>query len=247
MSPAGMQLAADALIEDKEVDAVYIATPPGTHELYAMKVLAAGKPCYVEKPMARNASEARRMVEGFRGKGVPLFVAYYRRALPRFLKVKEILESGVLGKLLTAAYVYSDGQMRQRANPTPWRYLAEESGGGLLLDMGSHAIDLLDFYFGPLKSVSGQAFNDGKLYEVEDCALCCCLSMPVGGDGMRAGGHLPRRKRGSDFFVHGREGREAGTFPVLETEPVRLKLDADGEEFQWSIRLAKSAACGPCR
>ncbi len=90
---------AEKLIGDKEVDAVYVATPPGTHELYAMKVLAAGKPCYVEKPMSRNWAEAKRMVEGFKAAGVPLFVAYYRRALPRFLKVKELIESGALGRI----------------------------------------------------------------------------------------------------------------------------------------------------
>src|SRR5690349_6158886 len=89
---------AEALIADRDVDAVYVATPPGTHEFYAMKALAAGKPCYVEKPMARCAAEAQRMVDGFKKAGVPLFVAYYRRAMPRFLKVKEIIESGVLGR-----------------------------------------------------------------------------------------------------------------------------------------------------
>src|SRR5580704_17465581 len=96
---------ADALIHDPQVNAVYVATPPGWHEHYAMKVLAAGKPCYMEKPMARNASEARRMTDAFLTKGVPLFVAYYRRALPRFLKVKQILASGVLGNLKNAFYL----------------------------------------------------------------------------------------------------------------------------------------------
>jgi len=159
---------ADKLIGDKDVDAVYLATPPGTHEFYAMKVLAAGKPCYVEKPMARCASEARRMVEGFKAKGVPLFVAYYRRAMPRFLKVKEILESGVLGDFKKFQYVYQDAQMQARKEPVPWRLQPEYSGGGLFLDLGSHALDLLDYFFGPAKKLEGGATNVGKTYAVED-------------------------------------------------------------------------------
>jgi predicted dehydrogenase len=159
---------ADLLIADKDVDAVYVATPPGTHELYAMKVLAAGKPCYVEKPMARCASEARRMVEGFKAEGVPLFVAYYRRALPRFLKVREILRSGVLGDVRTIGYRYADLQMQKRLEPVPWRLRAVESGGGPFLDLGSHALDLMDFWVGPLSVNHAEAKNVKGTYDVED-------------------------------------------------------------------------------
>src|SRR3954454_8380540 len=88
---------ADEVIHHPEVNAVYVATPPGSHLEYALKVCAAGKPAYVEKPMARNASECAAMVEAFEHAGLPLFVAYYRRALPRFLKVKELIESGRIG------------------------------------------------------------------------------------------------------------------------------------------------------
>src|SRR5437879_730808 len=94
----------DRLIHDSDVDAVYIATPPGTHLEYALRVCAAGKPAYVEKPMARNHTECVRMVEGFELAGLPLFVAYYRRALPRFLKAKELIESGRLGTVTAVSY-----------------------------------------------------------------------------------------------------------------------------------------------
>src|SRR5579871_3895135 len=70
---------AEALIEDPEVDAVYIATAPGSHLEYALQVCAAGKPAYVEKPMARNHTECLEMVESFHAAEVPLFVDYYRR------------------------------------------------------------------------------------------------------------------------------------------------------------------------
>src|ERR1041385_2373068 len=90
---------ADALIHDSEVDAVYIGTPPGSHLEYALQVCAAGKPCYVEKPMARNHAECVKMVEAFEAAGLPLFVAYYRRGLPRFRKAKELVESGRIGQV----------------------------------------------------------------------------------------------------------------------------------------------------
>ena len=79
---------AQALIDDPQVDAVYIATPPDSHAAYTMAAARAGKPIYLEKPMARSVAECRRMRQACREAGVPLFVAYYRRALPRFLKAK---------------------------------------------------------------------------------------------------------------------------------------------------------------
>jgi 1,5-anhydro-D-fructose reductase (1,5-anhydro-D-mannitol-forming) len=158
----------DRLIADPQIDAVYVATPPGVHEINAMKVCAAGKPCYVEKPMARNAAEAGRMVRAFADANVPLFVAYYRRSLGRFVKAKEIIDSGRLGALRSIEYRYADGQMSKGETQTPWRLVAEQAGGGLFLDLGSHALDLLDWFFGPIGDVRGNAANVGGQYEVED-------------------------------------------------------------------------------
>ncbi|MGA2585059.1 MAG: Gfo/Idh/MocA family oxidoreductase [Tepidisphaeraceae bacterium] len=159
---------AEALIADREVDAVYVATPPGTHEHFALKVCAAGKPCYVEKPMSRNSAEARRMVQAFGAARWPLFVAYYRRAQPRFLKVKEILDSGSLGRIHSVSYRLTNSQMSRREEPVPWRLQAEHSGGGLFLDVGSHALDLLDFFLGPLNVVEASASSGAGQYDVED-------------------------------------------------------------------------------
>ncbi len=170
---------ADLLIADKNVDAVYIATPPGSHELYAMKVLAAAKSCYVEKPMARNAAEARRMVESFDAKNDPLFVAYYRRALPRFLKAKELIDGSTLGRVRDVSYQFCDDKMLAREEPVPWRMQAEHAGGGLFLDMGSHALDMLDFWLGPLTVVNSRAQNRSGAYDVED-HVSIGLTAPAG-------------------------------------------------------------------
>ena len=86
-----------ALIADPEVDAIYVATPPNAHKDYTIAAAKAGKPVYVEKPMALNAGECDAMIAACRAAGVPLFVAYYRRALPRFLKVKELVDAGAIG------------------------------------------------------------------------------------------------------------------------------------------------------
>lgn len=81
---------AEALINDPGVDAIYIATPPAFHKEYTLLSAAAGKPVYVEKPMALNFEECQEMIQACRSARVPLFVAYYRRALARFLKIKRV-------------------------------------------------------------------------------------------------------------------------------------------------------------
>ena len=93
---------AAALIADPEVDIVYVATPPGTHRELAVQALEAGKPVYVEKPMAMNHAECLEMIAAAEKAGQKLFVAYYRRALLYFLKVKELLDGGSVGQPLTA-------------------------------------------------------------------------------------------------------------------------------------------------
>lgn len=152
---------ADALIEDPEVDAVYIATPPGAHLEYALRVARAKKPCYVEKPMARSAAECEVMLAAFEASRTPLFVAYYRRALPRFLEVQRVLGSGVLGELLTVSHVHQGRVNPARAGSglarAGWREQPAQSGGGLFLDLGSHVIDIIDFLLGPLSDVNGLA------------------------------------------------------------------------------------------
>ncbi|NJK90974.1 MAG: Gfo/Idh/MocA family oxidoreductase [Blastochloris sp.] len=142
---------ADALIQDPDVNAVYIATPPGAHASLALKVATAGKPCYVEKPMSRSHAEALEMNRVFDQAGQQLFVAYYRRALPRFEKIRELLTQGSLGELREIRYEQRSTIHRQLSQDSlPWRFQPELSGGGLFIDLGSHTLDLLDHWLGPL-------------------------------------------------------------------------------------------------
>jgi 1,5-anhydro-D-fructose reductase (1,5-anhydro-D-mannitol-forming) len=164
---------ADELISDKDVDAVYIATPPGDHHQLGLCVCEAGKPAYIEKPMARNHAECRELVDAFASRHLPLFVAYYRRSLPRFLKAKQLIDSGELGRLASVCYRYEQPLIKFAPQQLPWRLSSEKSGGGLFFDVGCHVLDLLDYWFGPLCQVSGLCANRGGYYDVEDTVSMC--------------------------------------------------------------------------
>jgi predicted dehydrogenase len=158
---------AEALIDDPGVDAVYIATPPDSHAALACRVAAAGKPCLVEKPMARRHDEAQSMVAAFEDAGVPLWVAYYRRALPRFLLVQSLIAGGTIGRL-TSVHVHLTRPLAPGRVLADWRLIPAVSGGGLFFDLASHAFDLLDFLVGPIREVAGFSSNTGGAYAAED-------------------------------------------------------------------------------
>jgi 1,5-anhydro-D-fructose reductase (1,5-anhydro-D-mannitol-forming) len=158
---------ADDLIQDPEVDAIYVATPPASHAALAVRVAAARKPCLVEKPMAASYAECTRMLSAFERASVPLWVAYYRRALPRFLLIRDLLGSGSIGRV-TSVHVELRQPLASREAAQSWRFDRALAGGGLFYDMGSHAVDLLDFLFGPVEQARGVSMNTGGAYEVED-------------------------------------------------------------------------------
>lgn len=161
---------ADALINDPDVDAVYIATPPDSHMLYTLKVAQAGKPVYVEKPMARSYAECQAMLAACQAAGVPLFVAHYRRGLPRFHKVKALLEAEKIGAVrFVRVTLYQKARPTHRqADNLPWRVIPEIAGGGIFLDLAPHTLDILDFLLGPIRSAQGFASNQAGLYPAED-------------------------------------------------------------------------------
>jgi 1,5-anhydro-D-fructose reductase (1,5-anhydro-D-mannitol-forming) len=158
---------ARALIHDPGVDAVYIATPPSSHCALALQVAAAGKPCLVEKPMAINHAECVRMLEAFRSAGQPLWVAYYRRALPRFVKLKESLDAGSIGRL-SAVHVEVRRPVVTDDRLHGWRFDPAIAGGGLFFDLGSHCLDLVDYFAGPILDIEGFAVNSAGVYAAED-------------------------------------------------------------------------------
>lgn len=161
---------ANDLIQDPDVDAVYIATPPSSHMELALAVAAAGKPCYVEKPMACSSVDCEKMVAAFETANCPLFVAYYRRSHPHFQRVQAIIDTGELGALHQLTYDYSSGGMLEGSDLSGWRYQPDISGGGLFWDLGSHALDLFDYWTGPFQRVQGQVINLTGRTKVEEMA-----------------------------------------------------------------------------
>lgn len=161
---------ADQLIADAEVTAIYVATPPSTHAEFAIKAMKAGKPVYVEKPMAATYAQCQEMIRVSKETGVPLFVAYYRRSLPGFLKVKELVDEGYVGSPLMANIRLTRPPLPQELNgENPfWRIDPAVAGGGLFYDLASHQLDFLSFVFGDITSIHGFATNGGKVYQTED-------------------------------------------------------------------------------
>lgn len=143
---------AQQVIADAAVDLVYVATPPSSHLQYVRAAAAAGKHVLVEKPMALNAAEGRAMVAACAAAGVELFVAYYRRFQPHVLRMRALLAEGAIGRPVQAAVeiAASDVARRLAAGRREWRDDPAISGGGGLVDLGSHRIDLLVWLLGPV-------------------------------------------------------------------------------------------------
>ncbi len=216
---------AEELINDPEVDAVYVATPPDSHREYVVRVAQAGKPVYVEKPMARTAQEGEDMISACDEAGVGLFVAYYRRAMPRFVTVKELLDSGRIGQLRTVSIRNERPAPVGESDNEGWRVDPEISGGGHFVDLGSHILDLLDWLVGPVTHAAGVATNRGGRYRAEDL-VTGVFSFRSGVEGVGVWNY--------DSFQNQDQVEIIGTagalrFSCFADEPLRL-FTADGVE-----------------
>jgi len=168
---------AGELINDPDVDIVYVATPPSTHAYYTIRALNAGKPVYVEKPMAVNYEECQLMNQAAEANNQKLWVAYYRRSLPYFQKVKELIHSQCIGKIQTVHTIFSQPPEKEDLNPAQhtWRVQKEIAGGGYFYDKAPHTIDILIFLLGDIVEAKGIASNVGKLYQTEDTVTASFL------------------------------------------------------------------------
>jgi len=160
------------IMNDTDIDAIYIATPPSSHKDFVLMAAKAGKPVYVEKPMALDNRQCKEMNDACKKAGVPLFVAYYRRALPRFLKIKSLIETSEIGKVRFVNVVLhqppSKLDLDKKKN---WRVNPEISGGGYFVDLACHTFDILQYYFGHIIFAQGNAANQGDLYKAEDMVI----------------------------------------------------------------------------
>jgi 1,5-anhydro-D-fructose reductase (1,5-anhydro-D-mannitol-forming) len=219
---------AEALVRDPDVDAVYVATPPASHKQYTLLAAAAGKPVYVEKPMALDHAECRAMIEACRTAGVPLFTAFYRRAMPRFARIKTLVDAGAIGTLRVVNISVYRGFAPPLGGALPWRVDPAISGGGLFVDLAAHQLDLLDYIVGPIAEVSGAAANQGGLYRAEDVVTATfAWATGVRGTGLwsfSAAGNTDR------FEIVGSRGRLI--FETFGDAPVVLETEAGLEAIE---------------
>lgn len=165
---------ADELIASSEIDAVYIATPPDSHLELALKVAAAGKPCCIEKPLAPTLAQSEVILEAFSSKKIPLYVAYYRRSLPRFNKIKSLIDAGEIGQVRHVNWHLSKAASEQdRSGEYNWRTDKIIAPGGYFDDLASHGLDLFGYLFGDYEQVKGLATNQQNLYGAFDAITAC--------------------------------------------------------------------------
>ena len=219
------------VIRDPEVDIVYIATPPGPHLEYALETIQAGKPVYIEKPMARTFAECQQINAAAGREGIPVFVAYYRRSLEYFNRVKEILSEGRLGKILHINMQQYFPAREEDHDPStlPWRVKPEISGGGYFHDMGCHALDILFYLFGDPVRVKGIYMNKGGLYKADDtigALLTLPGNIPVTGSWSFV---TPEPFRKDRVEVTGDLGKLV--FSIFSFDPIRLITGEKEESF----------------
>jgi 1,5-anhydro-D-fructose reductase (1,5-anhydro-D-mannitol-forming) len=167
---------ADDLINDPEIDAVYIATPPDTHKYYGLKVALAGKICCIEKPMSPSYQDSLAIYESFKEKSVPLFVSYYRRSLPRFLQIKKWIDSKRIGEVRHIRWHLSKPTTKQDLSDNyNWRTDVKIATAGYFDDLASHGLDLFVFLLGNIKEASGVSLNQQGLYSAKDAVSASWL------------------------------------------------------------------------
>lgn len=223
------------LINDPEVNAVYIATPPDTHASYAIKAMKAGKAVYVEKPMARTIPECEEMIRVSEETGQPLFVAYYRRVLPAYLKIKELVDNKEIGDV---KYLHVQLQLPLKPEElsnekTPgWRVFPEISGGGHFHDLAAHQFDYLEYLLGPVKEAKGFSLNQTGNYSADDIVTATFLfESGISGTGSWCF-TIPENLKNDTTVIVGSGGKI--TFSFFENQDIYVEK-SDGSSQHYNI------------
>lgn len=226
---------ASLLINDVDVNAVYIATPPDTHAQYAIEAMKAGKAVYVEKPMARTIAECEEMIRVSEETGQPLFVAYYRRRLPSFLKIKELIDNKEIGDVKYLHVQLHHPLKPEEVDPEKepeWRVLPEISGGGHFHDMAAHQFDYLEYLLGPIKEAKGFSLNQAGRYPADDIVTATFLfESGIAGTGSWCFS-VPENLKTDITTIVGSEGRI--TFSFFEHQNICVKK-SDGSIQNYTL------------
>jgi predicted dehydrogenase len=221
---------AEELLADSEVNAIYIATPPDSHLTYTLRAAEAGKPVYVEKPMARTYQECLQMIKACEKANVPLFVAYYRRYLPKFLKVKQLLAQKAIGepRFVSVRLTSPPKQGDTNKENLPWRVIPKIAGGGHFYDLAPHQLDILDFFFGKIIKAVGFSTNQAHLYPAEDLVTgTYVFESGILGNGVWC---FTTSEKGikDEILIEGSKGNIR--FATFDGEPVMLENE-NGKQF----------------
>ena len=224
---------AQELIDDPDVNAVYVATPPSSHATYAIMAMKAGKPVYVEKPLASNYEDCIRVNRISEQTGIPCFVAYYRRNLPYFQKVKQLVEQGTIGDVINVQIRFSwPPRPLDYAHPEslPWRLKADIAGGGYFYDLAPHQIDLLQDMFGMILEARGICANRGGLYQAEDSVSAVFQfenGLPGSGSWCFVGHESARNDR---ILIIGNQG--SLSFSVFNYSPIEVHTSVGTQRIE---------------
>ncbi|MEM8497547.1 MAG: Gfo/Idh/MocA family oxidoreductase [Pseudomonadota bacterium] len=222
---------AEELIADKSIDALYIATPPDTHKQYGVMVANAGKPCCIEKPLAPSFEDARDIVDAFEHAKTPLFVAYYRRSLPRFAEIKKNLALGVIGATRHIQWQLNrQVSDKDLAGERHWRTDAQVAPGGYFDDLACHGLDLFAHLLGDYEHASGHSASQQQLYTAKDAVVASWIHT----NGVTGSGcwNFASASRKDDVVITGSEGEIQ--FSVFEEQAIHIR-NASGEQ---SINIA---------
>lgn len=161
---------ADELMSDPEINSIYIATPPSSHKAYAIKALKRGLNVYLEKPVTLNAAEAEEIAAALKQSAAKLSAAHYRRAVPMFLYVKDLLEKKAIGDIRTVNIKMWQARKPQLVAETEnnWRVDPKISGGGYFNDLAPHQLDLMLYFFGEPEYIHGFSLNQAALSAADD-------------------------------------------------------------------------------
>ena len=220
---------AQKLVDDPEVNAIYIATPPSSHATFAIMAMRAGKPVYIEKPMAASYEDCARINRISKQTGIPVFVAYYRRYLPYFQKVKELI--GRIGRVINVQIRFAQPPraLDYNSQNLPWRVLPVIAGGGYFYDLAPHQLDLLQDMFGVILEAQGYTSNRGGLYEAED-TLSASFKFENGLPGSGSWCFVAHESAKEDRIeIIGDQGMLC--FSVFTFDPIALHTEQGRKEF----------------
>ncbi|NBC82869.1 MAG: Gfo/Idh/MocA family oxidoreductase [Bacteroidetes bacterium] len=250
---------AQNLMADPEVNAIYIATPPVYHEEYAIMAMKAGKPVYIEKPVAINAASCERMLKYSNEHNIPAVCAHYRRRLPLFLKVKELIQEGQIGdiQLINLTLLQSPKHNVVANTEENWRINLSVSGGGLFHDLAPHQLDIMYWLFGKPKNIHAKSLNQGRQYDAADLVgMDALFDDDIYFQGIWSF-HVPNTTVQDECRIIGDKGLVS--FPFFGSPELQLINEKGSEEFKFEnpthiqlpfiqqvVRYFKGEISNPC-